>query len=884
MIREPLCSRHQESLQFRVIIPIAISLFMLALPAFATQYWAPEKIRAMESVQHPTFDSQNPTGQPPNQPPQIYPYNYYARYMLCANWLHPLQVTTNDVNYGGQREGEGGYYDIIQTDNTQEAIVIWSNARLLSGNDTLFQTELPRSWIYLRQFPAWLEEGSNGDYYRSHNSCWGIAATMAYITASHDSSVIGYGDSCANYIRDYPCVGSYSFDAEGMATGALALYARWRGGSNSARWLDTALARGQRLRLTIQTNPSYYLGNSGAGWALSGGCAFWGVVNSICREDTTFGIPWINQYAPSIGVRGGTASWANAWSTWYGNAWTNAYELTHNEAFRDTSVVIANYLLAQDADNDGGIPATVGEASNQEQSWVSMYLDWMLLYPLTNWLQPYPNDLSVTASITPNRFVVMGDSVTLHLTVTNLGRQPLSYGIHSEATGTTLPLDSTFNDSTLDLGSLRNYSYSLGVANTDTIRAFVRFLTHDSLPGDDSAVVVVAVRSTITVTGVISVSDSQGVTAQVTFRSLEDTTRTAQTNTNVRGEYNIDLPAGSWAVSVNPTIPYARPNPDTIQISVSGNHFDKRVVSAYLWVVEDDSTTSFASYIEPSVAASGVSYRLDKLETITDLRTDLTLFPAVLWFTGNRVVPFDTSEFSAIHAALAHGTHFIMTGQNIAQRMNSLDVALLHRFGASFQAPQISNYHIIGITSTPWSGVDTHIVGAGGANNQTMQDAIGVYTGGTVWANYSGLSGTYCVVGTSMPDSAKTVLITFGLEAVNGNGTSSRDGLIQTIITWLQTSGVADGVQKATLPDHLVLSTYPNPFNNELNVNIALPKAGEVTIVVYNAIGEKVETAKMFSNGHVQWQWNASRMSSGIYWIEAKSRDNRALKKVAYIR
>jgi hypothetical protein len=57
-----------------------------------------------------------------------------------------------------------------------------------------------------------------------------------------------------------------------------------------------------------------------------------------------------------------------------------------------------------------------------------------------------------------------------------------------------------------------------------------------------------------------------------------------------------------------------------------------------------------------------------------------------------------------------------------------------------------------------------------------------------------------------------------------------------------------------------------------------------VSLIVYNALGEQVESTKMFGQGAISWRWNAEKLGSGIYWLEVKSSNQRALKKVVYIR
>ena len=66
---------------------------------------------------------------------------------------------------------------------------------------------------------------------------------------------------------------------------------------------------------------------------------------------------------------------------------------------------------------------------------------------------------------------------------------------------------------------------------------------------------------------------------------------------------------------------------------------------------------------------------------------------------------------------------------------------------------------------------------------------------------------------------------------------------------------------------------YPNPFNPETVIMYSLPKAEEVSLVVYNLIGEKVAQLieEKMSAGHHQVTWDASNFASGIYFYRLQA-------------
>ena len=85
----------------------------------------------------------------------------------------------------------------------------------------------------------------------------------------------------------------------------------------------------------------------------------------------------------------------------------------------------------------------------------------------------------------------------------------------------------------------------------------------------------------------------------------------------------------------------------------------------------------------------------------------------------------------------------------------------------------------------------------------------------------------------------------------------------------------SDSVSINILSDDLIPKTYnlqqpyPNPFNPTTTIEFSIPRSGVVTLYVYDVLGRKVDTIlNEYRNiGHHKLQWNASDMSSGIYFV-----------------
>ena len=94
------------------------------------------------------------------------------------------------------------------------------------------------------------------------------------------------------------------------------------------------------------------------------------------------------------------------------------------------------------------------------------------------------------------------------------------------------------------------------------------------------------------------------------------------------------------------------------------------------------------------------------------------------------------------------------------------------------------------------------------------------------------------------------------------------------------------------IPDSPELyNNYPNPFNPNTTIRFALPKAQNVKLVVYNALGQKVYTlfdGKQRKGLHIA-QWNGidqrgRQVSSGVYFYRLEAEDFEMTKKMVLLK
>lgn len=94
-------------------------------------------------------------------------------------------------------------------------------------------------------------------------------------------------------------------------------------------------------------------------------------------------------------------------------------------------------------------------------------------------------------------------------------------------------------------------------------------------------------------------------------------------------------------------------------------------------------------------------------------------------------------------------------------------------------------------------------------------------------------------------------------------------------------------VFNSEIPEKFDLSqNYPNPFNPVTSINYALPKDGNVTLKIYDNTGREIETlvSEVKRAGYYTIQFNASRLSSGIYFYRITAGDFVQTKKMVLIK
>ena len=89
--------------------------------------------------------------------------------------------------------------------------------------------------------------------------------------------------------------------------------------------------------------------------------------------------------------------------------------------------------------------------------------------------------------------------------------------------------------------------------------------------------------------------------------------------------------------------------------------------------------------------------------------------------------------------------------------------------------------------------------------------------------------------------------------------------------------------QSIDLPEEFSLSSaYPNPFNPVTNMDLALDANGQVSMIVYNLVGQAVEVLVngYMDAGYHTITWDAANVPSGVYIVKVNTGTNVTTQKV----
>ena len=318
-----------------------------------------------------------------------------------------------------------------------------------------------------------------------------------------------------------------------------------------------------------------------------------------------------------------------------------------------------------------------------------------------------------------------------------------------------------------------------------------------------------------------------------------------------------------------------------------------QTIDADLLLVNDDANGEFSEFYTSALDNLDVTYFQWTTLTAGAVPTSELSFlnqNAIIWFTGSSATDVLTvAEQDSISAFLNSGGNVFLTGQNVAEYLNSTQSPFLENVlhvSWSLNVPA-SERTLHGIQDDPIGGGLTKIRISslpGGAANQDspdeiLPDAIAntaiVYD--TVANNAAGVWVEDVTTG------SRLVFFSFGFEAItNAIGDAvTREQVLVNVLSFFQipVTSVEERIADLGIPGEFSLSpNYPNPFNPTTTISFAVPLRSSVNLRIYSLLGQEVKVLIDGEKdpGYYRIEWDGRNeagqtVGSGVYFYRVEA-------------
>jgi hypothetical protein len=306
----------------------------------------------------------------------------------------------------------------------------------------------------------------------------------------------------------------------------------------------------------------------------------------------------------------------------------------------------------------------------------------------------------------------------------------------------------------------------------------------------------------------------------------------------------------------------------------------QKMNSLQVLLVDDDDGEAREAYIEPALAAAGVSWGTWN-RTLGELSADdlSTAASSVFWACGASTSTLTEADRTALAGYMDTGNAVFLSGCDVAYDLNdpgspNYSPAASQWFEDYLHTEYTDNFSFsLTADGTPGDPIGDGFVGVlfsnTGENIQPSPDGVEPLTGADVCFTYVGpiARGDAC---TKWEGSYKSVFMAVGIEGVADQ--AERHEIVDRILQWFGAStGVEDPAGAA--PMVRLAQNVPNPFRPSTSIRYELKAPGAVSLRVYDVSGRTVRT---LIDGHqdalaqaVEWDGtdDAGRaVASGVYF------------------
>jgi hypothetical protein len=323
-----------------------------------------------------------------------------------------------------------------------------------------------------------------------------------------------------------------------------------------------------------------------------------------------------------------------------------------------------------------------------------------------------------------------------------------------------------------------------------------------------------------------------------------------------------------------------------------GNHGSatmRNVTSTGVYSLIVDAGDGYSAYIDSSMQdVFGETYGIVSRNALQQQGVDLSHFYLMTWSQGTTLPAFHSEEVDALQAYLGGGGNLFINGQDIGSDI--FEPTGQSQFAQDFYHNYLhAEYVANSSTFFLMKGVPGDVIGDGLqfipgfiydkslekiSRYDSFADSILTYSTGP------SVSGIRADNGTS-----RVVYLGFGLEQIDDR--AIRDTLFARSIHWLTENVVVENKQPKNIPYAFNLGqNYPNPFNPSTKIKYSVPSESFTSIKVYDILGNEVATLVNGEKqaGNYEVEFNASNISSGIYFYKLQSSGSVLVRKMVVLK
>lgn len=318
---------------------------------------------------------------------------------------------------------------------------------------------------------------------------------------------------------------------------------------------------------------------------------------------------------------------------------------------------------------------------------------------------------------------------------------------------------------------------------------------------------------------------------------------------------------------------------DSVLVGSSDLQLDIRIDPANRLLVYSDENNSSANSFMNSLDELNIPYvkwNIDEREALPsqDALSQFSDPLTMIWIAGgDSSSGIPQESISTLEEHLSNGNRLFISGSNFLEYVDS-NASLIKQYAGINFAGNSSSGRLSGFTNDLLGdGISVLFLGSGKDIMKVSSEGLGTlhksFYYGSSASDTTNLAG---IRSENEEQGWKFVLIPEALEKISK---SVRDTIISRSVKYLGNDDYITGIEVDFRNDELpnvysISQNYPNPFNPSTTISFSLPVNANVSLKIFNILGEQVAVLKdgFMNAGSYELRWDAvsASLSSGIYF------------------